>query len=148
MTSRSGWRIRFLCAGYDGGDNTGPDRGQTALEATEVFDVAFAHAVASQPVATVPRTATERTIQVEILDRIRYNWTRPRFRRGWWKGDAIQITINTLPSGTCPYRRILCHGDAVRRYGDPRRRGRRGAALRRVRIDQDGELRHQGGHGR
>ena len=72
------------------------------VEATEVFDVVFSHAVASQPVA-VPRTATERTIQVEILDVDTIQLDPTSVSARVVEGDAIQITINTLPSGTCPY---------------------------------------------
>ena len=72
------------------------------VEATEVFDVVFSHAVASQPVA-VPRTATERTIQVEILDVDTIQLDPTAVSARVVEGDAIQITINTLPSGTCPY---------------------------------------------
>ena len=72
------------------------------VEATEVFDVVFSHAVASQPVA-VPRTATERTIQVEILDVDTIQLDPTSVSARVVEGHAIQITINTLPSGTCPY---------------------------------------------
>ena len=72
------------------------------LEATEAFDVTFAHAVASQPVA-VPPTATERSIQVEILDPDTMQLDPTAVSARVVEGDAIEITIDTLPSGICPH---------------------------------------------
>ena len=72
------------------------------LEATEVFEVTFYHAVASQPVA-VPPTTSERTIQVEILDVDTMQLDPTAVSARVVEGDAIEIMIDTLPSGTCPY---------------------------------------------
>ena len=69
------------------------------LEATEVFNILIAHAVASQPVA-IPGTSS---IQVEILDPDTMQVDPTAVSARVVEGDAIQITIDTLPSGICPH---------------------------------------------
>ena len=69
------------------------------LEATEVFNILIAHAVASQPVA-IPGTSS---IQVEILDPDTMQLDPTAVSARVVEGDAIQITIDTLPSGICPH---------------------------------------------
>ena len=69
------------------------------LEATEVFNILIAHAVASQPVA-IPGTSS---IQVEILDPDTMQLDPTAVSARVVEGDAIEITIDTLPSGICPH---------------------------------------------
>ena len=71
------------------------------LEATETFDVSFLKAVASQPGA-VPGTFAERTLQVEILDADTMQLDPAAVSARVVEGEAIEITIDTLPSGACP----------------------------------------------